>query len=136
VRKNAYPQENLPGRPGGLRLARTFERRKPRMRGAERYRPPEAELLFVVDGFAVKLFAVGKFSLGFHRGDLAVLGDFNFGGADLLASFFQSGCDLVAGDGLKRRWNRHRRAYRCRIPQCLCRHIGWRSCRRWAYRLQ
>ena len=63
--------------------------------------PFEAELLFVVDAFAVKLFAVGKFSLGFHSGDLAVLGDFNFGGADLLASLFQSGCDLVAGDELK-----------------------------------
>jgi len=63
--------------------------------------PFEGELLFVVDAFAVKLFAVGKFSLGFHSADLAVVGDFNFGGADLLASFFQSGCDLVAAMGLK-----------------------------------
>jgi len=59
--------------------------------------PFEGELLFVVDAFAVKLFAVGKFSLGFHSADLAVVGDFNFGGADLLASFFRSGCDSTSG---------------------------------------
>ena len=55
-----------------------------------------ARLLFVVDGDRVRGLAVCGDALGSEGGHFAVFGNFEFGCADLLASFLQ-GCFVVIG---------------------------------------